>query len=167
MVGGTRRAVPHVHGRLLGRHRALRLAELADQLGLVVGPVLLDDRRRILRAAAAAIRNLPRQALVERVALEDLLAGRVVLGAEDHTTSEEVLEGDSLDERLAREVPDRGGRRPEDPTAIVEEDGPDDEPELIGELGESESPMSPEEAAMHVRDRAPGATDHPDDYVEE
>jgi len=89
------------------------------------------------------------------------------LGAEDHTTAEEGLEGDSLDERLAREVPDRGGRRPEDPAAIVEEDEPDDEPELIGELGESEGIVSPEEAAMHVRDRAPGATDHPDDYVEE
>ncbi len=52
------------------------------------------------------------------------------LGAEDHTTAEEGLEGDSLDERLAREVPDRGGRRPEEPTTIVEEDEPDDEPEL-------------------------------------
>jgi hypothetical protein len=89
------------------------------------------------------------------------------LGAEDHTTAEEGLEGDTLDERLAREVPDRGGRRPEEPTAIVEEDEPDDEPELVGELGEAEDIMSPEEAAMHVRDRAPGATDHPDDYVDE
>ena len=49
----------------------------------------------------------------------------------------------------------------------MEEDEPDDEPELIGELGESEGNLSPEEAAMHVRDRAPGATDHPDDYVDE
>ena len=89
------------------------------------------------------------------------------LGAEDHTTAEEGLEGDSLDERLRREVPDRGGRRPEEPTSILEEDEPDGEPELIGELGESERIVSPEEAAMHVRDRAPGATDHPDDYVEE
>jgi hypothetical protein len=89
------------------------------------------------------------------------------LGAEDHTTAEEGLEGDSLDERLAREVPDRGGRRPDDTSTIVEEDGPDDEPELVGELGESEDIVAPEDAAMHVRDRAPGATDHPDDYVEE
>ena len=37
------------------------------------------------------------------------------LGAEDHTTAEEGLEGDSLDERLAREVPDRGGRRRRSP----------------------------------------------------
>ena len=89
------------------------------------------------------------------------------LGAEDRTTAEEVLEGDSLDERLAREVPDRGGRRPADPTTLVEEDGPDDEPELLGEPGESESIVAPEDAAMHVRDQAPGATDHPDDYVDE
>ena len=89
------------------------------------------------------------------------------LGAEDHTTAAEVLAGDTLDERLAREVPDRGGRRPEDPTAIVEEDEADDEPELIGELGESEGAVPPEEAAMQVRDEAPGATDHPDDYVDE
>ena len=89
------------------------------------------------------------------------------LGAEDHTTAEEGLEGDSLEERLARELPDRGGRRPEEPTAIVEEDEPDDEPEMVGELGEAEGVVSPEEAALHVRDRAPGATDHPDDYVEE
>ena len=31
------------------------------------------------------------------------------LGAEDPTTAEEVLEGDSLDERLAREVPIAAG----------------------------------------------------------
>jgi hypothetical protein len=89
------------------------------------------------------------------------------LGAEDHTTAEEGLEGDTIDERLAREVPDRGGRRPEGATAIVEDDEPDDEPELVGELGEAEDIVSPEEAAMHVRNRAPGATDHPDDYVDE
>jgi hypothetical protein len=87
------------------------------------------------------------------------------LGVEDHTTASEQREGDSLDERVAREVPDRGGRRPPEPTTIAEEDAPDDEAELVGEGVEVEG-TAPEESAVHVRDRAPGVTDHPDDYVE-
>jgi hypothetical protein len=87
------------------------------------------------------------------------------LGVDDHTTASEQREGDSLDERVAREVPDRGGRRPTESTTIAEEDAPDDEAELVGEGAEVEG-TAPEEAAMHVRDRAPGVTDHPDDYVE-
>jgi hypothetical protein len=87
------------------------------------------------------------------------------LGAEDHTTASEQREGDTIDERLARELPDRGGRRPPESSTVAEEDIPDDESELIGEAAEVEG-TAPEEAAMHVRDRAPGATDHADDYVE-
>jgi hypothetical protein len=87
------------------------------------------------------------------------------VGVDDHTTASEQREGDSLDERVAREVPDRGGRRPTESTTIAEEDAPDDEAELVGEGAEVEG-TAPEEAAMHVRDRAPGVTDHPDDYVE-
>jgi hypothetical protein len=89
------------------------------------------------------------------------------LGVDERTTAEETLEGDTLDERLAREVPDQGGRRPEDATTISEDDETDIEPELIGDAAAVEGIAAPEEAAMHVRDRAPGLTDHPDDYVEE
>jgi hypothetical protein len=89
------------------------------------------------------------------------------LGADDHTTASEALQGDSLDERLAREVPDRGGRRAPDPTTIVDDEGVDVEPELVGEGAEAEGIVAPEEAAMRVRDSPPGATDHEDDYVQE
>jgi hypothetical protein len=89
------------------------------------------------------------------------------LGVDEHTTAAEALEGDSLDERLAREMPDRGGRRPPEPTTIADEDGPDLEPELVGEAVEAGGVAAPEEAAMRVRERPPGATDHEDDYVEE
>jgi hypothetical protein len=89
------------------------------------------------------------------------------LGADERTTATEGVEGDTLDERLAREVPDQGGRRPAEPTTLAEDDAPDEEPELVGEPAEADGIVAPEEAAIHVRNMAPGATDHPDDYVEE
>ena len=88
------------------------------------------------------------------------------VGVDERTTATETLEGDTLDERLAREVQDSGGRRPAESTTISEDDAPDDESELIGEAADVGG-TAPEEAAMHVRDLAPGATDHPDDYVQE
>ncbi len=88
------------------------------------------------------------------------------LGAEERTTAAESLEGDTMDERLARETPDQGGRRPAETTTLAEEDAPDDEAELVGEAADVGG-TALEEAAMHVRDRAPGATDHPDNYVGE
>jgi hypothetical protein len=90
------------------------------------------------------------------------------LGAEERTTASEGLEGDTMDERLAREMPDQGvGRRPSEPSTISEEDAPDREPELIGQAADAGDRASPEEAAMQIREGAPGVTDHPDDYVEE
>ena len=90
------------------------------------------------------------------------------LGSEGRTTAAEGLEGDTMNERLSREVPDQGvGRRPAEPSTISEEDAPDDEPELIGDAVEAGDPASPEEAAMRIRDDAPGLTDHEDDYVED
>ena len=89
------------------------------------------------------------------------------VGAEERTTAAELLEGDTLEERLAREEPDRGGRRSSAATTIAEEDGPDGEPELVGERAETGGPASPEESAVHVVADPPGATDHEDDYVEE
>jgi hypothetical protein len=90
------------------------------------------------------------------------------LGAEDRTTASEQREGDTMDERLAREMPDQGvGRRPAEPSTISEEDAPDEESELIGETADAGGRAGPEEAAMRIRRDAPGATDHPDDYVED
>jgi hypothetical protein len=90
------------------------------------------------------------------------------LGSEGRTTAAEGLEGDTMDERLAREAPDQGmGRRPRETSTISEEDAPDRESELIGEAADAGDRVSPEEAAMQIGERAPGATDHPDDYVEE
>ena len=84
------------------------------------------------------------------------------------TTAEEQLEGESLDQELARERPDR----PTDAEAVaIVDDGPEDtEDELIGEavLDRDEYEfVAPEEAAMSVRDRAPGATDHPDEHPDQ
>jgi hypothetical protein len=78
------------------------------------------------------------------------------------TTAEEQEEGEPLDERLGEE-------RPEEPPldrqlAIEDFDGPDDEKEMVGQASlEHDNFVAPEEAAMTVRDKAPGAVDHPDD----
>ena len=88
------------------------------------------------------------------------------LGVDERTTAAEIVEGDTLDQRLARDTPDTGGRRTTGSTTIAEADAPDEEAELIGEAAEVEG-TAPEESAMHVRDGAPGATDHEDDYVED
>lgn len=81
------------------------------------------------------------------------------------TTAEEQKVGESLDRRLAAE---RSTRPSVDSTFAIEDaDRPDDEAEMLGEASlEHDSFSSPEEAAMTVRDEAPGAVDHPDDLVE-
>lgn len=82
------------------------------------------------------------------------------------TTVEEELRGESLDQRLSQEQPDRPTRDVE--LAIEDSDAPDDEPELVADATiEREPYVAPEEAAMTVRDEAPGAVDHEgDEYVE-
>jgi hypothetical protein len=82
------------------------------------------------------------------------------------TTAEEQGRGEPLDSRLAEE-------RPDPPTnevdmAIEDADAPDTEPKMIGEMVRERDPyVSPEDAAMSIRERAPGATDHRnDEYVE-
>lgn len=48
----------------------------------------------------------------------------------------------------------------------MDEDGPDDEPELVGTTA-NEIDLSTEEAAVRLRPNAPGGTDDPSDgYVE-
>lgn len=104
------------------------------------------------------------------------------------TTAREQRRAPTLEDRLAREEAERirddrteaaPGQLVED--ELVDESGGDREPELISTLAEPEEPDSPadrlveatpeereeaaEEAAVHVRRRAPGGTEHPDDYV--
>jgi hypothetical protein len=82
------------------------------------------------------------------------------------TTASEERAGERLDDRLAEERPDRPPVEVE--LAIEDVDAPDDEPEMIGEASLERDPfVAPEEAAMTVRDVAPGGVDHPgDEYVE-
>jgi hypothetical protein len=78
------------------------------------------------------------------------------------TTAEEEEEGESLDERLAEERPDRPISDVE--IAIEDEAAPDDEGEMVGEASLEHDPfVSPEEAALTIRPRAPGAVDHPEE----
>ena len=87
-------------------------------------------------------------------------------GADRHgVTAEEAREGDSLERELALEEPD--GPSVDQAFEISEDDVPDDEPELVGDGAvERDAFVAPEETALTVRDEAPGATDHDDDYVE-
>jgi hypothetical protein len=78
------------------------------------------------------------------------------------TTAEEQEEGEPLDQRLEEERPDKP---PLDLQLAIEDfDVSDDEKEMVGQASLEHDPfVAPEEAAMTVRDKAPGAVDHPDD----
>ena len=78
------------------------------------------------------------------------------------TTAEEQEEGESLDQRLAEERTSRG---PTDRQLAIEDfDAPDEERQLVGRASFEHDPfIAPEEAAMTVRERAPGASDHPEE----
>ena len=79
------------------------------------------------------------------------------------TTAGEALEGETLDERLAEERPVRPDV--DEVLSVVDEGLADDEAELVGDaVVERDGFASPEEAAVTVRDRAPGATDHDDPH---
>jgi hypothetical protein len=79
------------------------------------------------------------------------------------TTAEEGLEGESLDQRLAEERPDRPSTH--EALSVVDEGLTDEEDELVGDaVGQRDEFASPEEAALSVRDSAPGATDHDDPH---
>jgi hypothetical protein len=82
------------------------------------------------------------------------------------TTAEEGLEGETLDQRLAEERPERPGI--DEALSVVDEGLSDDEIELVGDaVTQRDEFASPEEAAMSVRDNAPGATDHDDPHPED
>ena len=79
------------------------------------------------------------------------------------TTAEEGLEGETLDERLAEERPERPST--DEALSVVDEGVSDDESELVGDaVTQRDEFASPEEAAMSVRDEMPGATDHGDPH---
>ena len=79
------------------------------------------------------------------------------------TTVEEAREGEGLDRALAEEEPE--ARRTNETWDVVAEGEPDVEDELVGEAVREQDPFaSPEDAALTVRDRAPGATDHDDPH---
>ncbi len=87
-------------------------------------------------------------------------------GAESFgVTAEEQVRGESLDRRLAEE---RSDGQPRDIEIVIEDfDAPDHEPQMVGEAIVDRDPLvAPEEAALTIRDGAPGAVDHEDDYVE-
>jgi hypothetical protein len=82
------------------------------------------------------------------------------------TTAEEQRRGQSLDSRLADEG--AGSPTETDDLEVFGDDRTDDEPEMVGEAATEQDPfLAPEDAAMSIRERAPGAVDHPDDYVDE
>ena len=79
------------------------------------------------------------------------------------TTPEEALEGLGLDEALARERPE--GRTVDEVVGVEDDGALDEEGELIAEGSvERDEFASPEEAALSVREDAPGATDHEDQH---
>ena len=79
------------------------------------------------------------------------------------TTAEEALQSESLDQRLSEEVPDRPST--DEALSVVDEGLSDEEDELVGDaVTQRDEFASPEEAALSVRDSAPGATDRDDPH---
>ncbi len=88
---------------------------------------------------------------------------------ENGTTAEEQREGESLDERLAREEEEDGPGSREGAGTLAEEGSglSDDEKDEVGEQAEAAEGRSAEEEALRVEPEAPGGTDRSDSYVEE
>jgi hypothetical protein len=88
---------------------------------------------------------------------------------ENGTTAEEQREGESLDERLAREEDEDGPGSRESAGTLAEEGSglTDVEKDEVGEQAEAAEGRSAEEEALRVEPEAPGGTDRPDSYVEE
>ena len=79
------------------------------------------------------------------------------------TTAEEALAGEGLDAALARERPE--GRTTDEALSVLDDGDPDVEGELVAEGSiESDEYAAPEEAALSIRQTAPGATDHEDPH---
>ena len=102
---------------------------------------------------------------VEGDALEaEIMGADRAFAAESYgTTAEEAVEGEGLDRALAQERPERHPTG--EAVSVVDEGVSDEEDELVGEAVTASDPApSPEEAALTVREDAPGATDHEDPH---
>jgi hypothetical protein len=97
----------------------------------------------------------------------DIMQADHAFGAESvGTTVEEELAGESLDQRLAEERPDRPSV--DEVLEVIDEGTSDDEAELVGDaVVERDEFASPEEAALSVTDSPPGVTDHDDPHPAE
>jgi hypothetical protein len=101
----------------------------------------------------------------EGEALEaDIMRADRAFAAESRgTTAEEAVEGEGLDRALAQEQPER--TETDEALSVVDDGGPDREDELVGDAVTARDEFAaPEEAALTVRERAPGATDHEDPH---
>ncbi len=79
------------------------------------------------------------------------------------TTPDEALAGEGLERALAEERPE--GRATDEVFEVVDDGDPDVESQLVAEGAVVRDEFaSPEEAALSIRDEAPGATDHEDDH---
>jgi|SRR5919108_3680977 hypothetical protein len=86
------------------------------------------------------------------------------------TTAEEQREGETLDEKLAEERPDRRPQRSTSMGRLVEPGSgvTDREKEEVAEEAEEDrSGLSPEETAMREEEEPKGLTDGPDQYVQD
>jgi hypothetical protein len=94
----------------------------------------------------------------------DIMQADHAFGAESvGTTVEEELAGESLDQRLAEERPDRSSV--DEVLSVIAEGTSDEEGELVGDaVVERDEFASPEEAALSVRGSVPGATDRDDPH---
>jgi hypothetical protein len=94
----------------------------------------------------------------------DIMQADHAFGSESvGTTVEEELAGESLDQRLAEERPDRSSV--DEVLSVIAEGTSDEEGELVGDaVVERDEFASPEEAALSVRDSVPGATDRDDPH---
>jgi hypothetical protein len=99
----------------------------------------------------------------EELEAEIMRADRAFEADRHGVTLEEAREGLGLDEALARERPE--GRTVDEFVAIEDDGALDVEDELVADGSvEMDEYASPEEAAISVRDDAPGATDHDDQH---
>jgi hypothetical protein len=99
----------------------------------------------------------------EALEADIMRADRAFAAESPGTTAEEAIEGEGLDRALAQERPERAET---DQTLSVVDDGdPDQDDELVGDAVTARDEFAaPEEAALTVRERAPGATDHEDPH---
>jgi len=117
-----------------------------------------DDERYLDRDSEGAVD--PDEDPGEELEAEIERANRPFGSSSFGTTAEEQLRGESLEDKLREELPSK--EPDEDQLALEDSGGADDEDELVATGSYEHDPyVSPEEAAMSVRDSAPGAVDHP------